>query len=1015
MLQPKRGYVQRWLRTLKTVLLKPRMRGETFRKWVNRNLENSPLAALIDTFQVILGLGVTMIYFYQNWTKFQDVPETIALRNLQIVIGLFFTVDYLARLYAADSRSTFVVSTMSLIDLGTIIPQWLELIIADNSRLKGQASSLKTLRALRFLRAFRLLSLTKTAKGRQGGILFLTVVAIIFCSAGIFQALEKCDYPDQPNCQTLEMYNACYLVVITIATLGYGDLAPKSDNAKVVVIVLIGFTGVFLPLQISRFSDILNRETEYDQAFTLQKEKHPHILICGEVNSGALDFFLRQFLHPDNFNWKDKVVILCPGLPSHNLRRILLSPAYEARVMYLQGSAMLDSDLKRAAAANARMCFVLLNKFSPDGDRNDTASNLLTISLRHHTEDVPIFVQVLKTDNIRHVQMSGATNILCIDELKMGILAKACIVPGFCALISNIIFTLRAQSARSHLWASEYLDGCATMLCRARLPAYLDGCLSFSTLVRILYKEYNMLTIATTGKQHLDMQLFPSKLVLKSFHKLLILTTNPDDANKVDNLSLSVLQKYSDLIPAMDRINDRWNANSLRGKIRSRSSTLMSNVSNMSSRTINSGMLPMHSPKTTAVRRVSVGHVIPCDDDTADSSHVGSKTMVSQFIDKKQPVHPATTHTESPVVALTTPQPRLPDLHVIDPRTAAFGRDLSQHSCSNEMEGEDQFPTNFETTSVPSHTTYASFLDNALPHDLHNHIVLLGMPNKLHDFVAPLRHLETGFQNSTKAVLCVPIVVVALLPMTEKQHASIASFERVYYLHGSPLNETVLREANVFTAKSIVILTNCMQTSFHHEHEDHDIIDLNMIDTDAITLHRFVTEACENVCPAGCPRPTVIIELNRPSSMRFLKDELLRAEPPPVAQAVKALTRKVLSRADDPLDNICHPLYASGKVFISNSLDAMLGSCDRYGSTLDLVQLLTFGEEREGGRVVDLIDLPSGYMDKEFRDLFEYLLRQKDILALGLYRARQKRHSYVFMNPFEGAIVREADKVFVLR
>ncbi|KAG9414691.1 hypothetical protein AC1031_008096 [Aphanomyces cochlioides] len=336
-----------------------------------------------------------------------------------------------------------------------------------------------------------------------------------------------------------------------------------------------------------------------------------------------------------------------------------------------------------------------------------------------------------------------------------------------------------------------------------------------------------------------------------------------------------------------------------------------------------------------------------------------------------------------------------------------------------------------------STNAFAHFLDTTVPSDLAGHVVLFGMPNKLHDFVAPLRHKHPtppDFESSITAMADAPIVIVSLIPMTEKQHASIAMFDKIYYIHGSPLHDYILQEAQIFKAKSIVIMTTCMRTSAqHHDSEEStaDVIDQNMIDTDAITLHRFVTEACESTIPLGDPRPSVVVVMSRPSSMRFLKDDLLRAEHEPVAKVLKALTKRALSRADDPLDNICHPLYAAGqcipraarstlwcvgKVFILNSLDAVLGSCDRYGSTLDLVHLITFGEDDEKGtRVLDQIDIPVTYTDRPFGQFFVDMLEHQDILCLGLYRARFKRHSYVYLNPTDEVIVRKGDKAFVIR
>ncbi|KAF0714656.1 hypothetical protein AaE_011521, partial [Aphanomyces astaci] len=528
----------------------------------------------------------------------------------------------------------------------------------DDSDFKKQANALKTLRGLRFLRSFRLLVFAKTAKGRQAGILFLTVMSIIFCSAGIIQAIEACNNVGDYKCQDLEIYNAAYFVVITISTLGFGDLVPMSSNGKLAVIGLIFSTSILLPLHISRYSDILSRETEFDKSFKAEKERNPHILICGEVNSGALDFFLRQFLHPNNINWKDKVVILCPGLPSNNLRRILLNSAYEQRVVYLQGSAMLDSDLKRAGAANARLCFVLLNKLSTDGDRNDTASNLLTISLRHHTNDVPLFVQVLKTDNIRHVHMSGASNIICIDELKLGILAKTCVIPGLCAFLCNMLFTFRPFYARSTLWASEFLMGCAHDVYEAKVPEYLDGCLNFSTLALILYQEYGILLLAVRVDNHLDMRLCfllasfqPSRVpcpTVKRLHTVFLLATYPDAVNQVETLGLPVLQKYivtllfgllvqKARIPNYPKIVDKWQAKSMTEKLRT---TIRNSVTSIGLAT-NPSMLSMDSSRAIpellkamediAKRRLTgtITRVLPCEteDDIADPSHHDDKDI----------------------------------------------------------------------------------------------------------------------------------------------------------------------------------------------------------------------------------------------------------------------------------------------------------------------------------------------------------------------------------------------------
>ncbi|KAF0682621.1 Aste57867_25258 [Aphanomyces stellatus] len=1111
-----------WLDKLKMIFIRPRMRGESFRKWVSRNMDHSPLATLIDVFQVVLGITVTAIYFHANWKHFQAVAESPTIQNIQIVIGIFFTLDYIVRFFAADSREMFVLSSDSFIDLATILPQWMEMAISDESGFKNQANALKTLRALRFLRAFRLLVFAKTAKGKQACVLFLTVMSIIICTAGIFQALEQCPSPTATNCQTLEIYNACYLVVITIATVGYGDLAPKSEAGRIGVIFLILLTGILLPLQISRYSDILSRETEYDKSFKQQTELHPHILICGEVNSSALDFFLRQFLHPNNINWKDKVVILCPSYPSHNLRRILLNPAYEQRVVYLQGSAMLDSDLKRANASCARMCFILLNKLSQDGDRNDTASNLLTISLRHHTSNVPLFVQVLKTDNIHHIHISGATNIVCVDEIKLGVLAKACVIPGLCAFLCNILFTFRPFHYRSTFWAAEFLAGCAHDIYAARIPKFLDGFISFSTFAFIVYQEFSAILLATSEPNSLDMKLFPSKRTLFHYQRIFILATTPDVVVRIEDLTLAVVQKYALYIPHYHDIATVWHENSIQGKLksmRSRATTTTMNRFSSSRVSLDTSRAP---PELTQAvdnilkRKNSDARVIPVDepggpkgsskithrpsfprlpgeptetldtvsgdatksvdvvtkrrhtgvitrvlptetgddhaavvDDDADERHDDDEHMgnlVARTDDlicfaelapiqqppEEVPAEPSQPHEATPpgktnvpaTTTMTTPEAEPQAAHADDstPPLEPAAPPEDHPMALPSPKKPPMLPPLMRRESV----AFALFMDVNVPANLTNHIILLGMPNSLFDFVAPLRPASQNLPPPRVASgklmpspAPVPIVVISQMPMSEKLHASIAMFNDIYYVHGSALDESVLREASVFSAKSIVIISTCLENPSDHDHEVDaaDTTDQNMMDTDAITLHRYVTEACECNCPDGHALPTIVIELSRPSSLRFLKDEKARTDTAETREVVKMHTKQVLSRVDDPLDNICHPIYAAGNVFISNSLDAILGSCNRHGAIIDLFHLLVFGDPGDDGdaRVLDQIAIPDAFAHTSYGKCVVDLLQKRDVLCLGLYRARPNHHHFVYINPSEDTMIHPNDKLFVLR
>lgn len=127
-----------------------------------------------------------------------------------------------------------------------------------------------------------------------------------------------------------------------------------------------------------------------------------HILLCGEIDNGALRFFLHTWLNTEGERGnRKKVVILAPTLPSNNLRRILIQREYEQRVVYLQGSAMVTADLQRAGAPSAAYCFIMVKKHSETLNQNDTAANLLTCSVRKNNRHGTLSIaQVLLNSTI---------------------------------------------------------------------------------------------------------------------------------------------------------------------------------------------------------------------------------------------------------------------------------------------------------------------------------------------------------------------------------------------------------------------------------------------------------------------------------------------------------------------------------------------------------------------------------------------------------------------------------------
>lgn len=167
----------------------------------------------------------------------------IWLKGIDVAILIIFSLEYLIRFYGAASRLKFFFSFFSVVDLIAIIPLflgWLDLRF------------LRILRWFRFLRVFRFfkfeVSLFKIVT--EDGVIFariiLTLFAIVFICSGLIYQVEH-----QVNPQLFRnFFDALYFSVVTMTTVGFGDLIPLSESGRVVTLLMI-LTGVLvIPWQV---------------------------------------------------------------------------------------------------------------------------------------------------------------------------------------------------------------------------------------------------------------------------------------------------------------------------------------------------------------------------------------------------------------------------------------------------------------------------------------------------------------------------------------------------------------------------------------------------------------------------------------------------------------------------------------------------------------------------------------------------------------------------------------------
>ncbi|BFZ10649.1 hypothetical protein BsWGS_13687 [Bradybaena similaris] len=206
---------------------------------------------------------------------------------------MIFTAEYLLRLYAAPDRWKFMRSVMSIIDVVAIIPYYIGLVISNNDDVSGAFVTLRVFRVFRIFKfsrhsqGLRILGYTlKSCASELGFLLFSLTMAIIIFATIMFYAeknVQETSFTSIPA--------AFWYTIVTMTTLGYGDMTPDTITGKIVggVCSLSGVLVIALPVPVivSNFSRIYHQNQRADKRKAQKKMRETRINMAKNASSAG--------------------------------------------------------------------------------------------------------------------------------------------------------------------------------------------------------------------------------------------------------------------------------------------------------------------------------------------------------------------------------------------------------------------------------------------------------------------------------------------------------------------------------------------------------------------------------------------------------------------------------------------------------------------------------------------------------------------------------------------------------
>ncbi|KFP57952.1 Potassium channel subfamily U member 1, partial [Cathartes aura] len=389
----------------------------------------------------LLNIGALIIYFV-NLAEAEEFKISFPDGILYVDTGFnaFFLLYFGLRFVAADDKLRFWLELNSLVDFFTIPPVFVSYY------LKRNWLGLRFLRALRLLELPRILQFLRITKNNYSiklSKLFAIFISTWLTAAGFIHLVENNGDPwVQPaNSQSLSYFKCMYLVMMTMSTVGYGDVVVQTTLGRTFIIFFIIGGLVLFANFIPEVVEIVESHKNYKSSYEVVSGKN-YIVVCGNITLESVTTFLRDFLLQDKGNVCTEILFLGESLPSLELEAVF--KCYSAYTTFFYGSALNSEDLKRVGMESANACLILADVHSPQPYTEDTSNIMRVLSIKNHYPNTRVILQIIQSrnkvylPNIPNWDWRMGDSIICFAELKLGFVAQSCLVPGLSTLLTNL-------------------------------------------------------------------------------------------------------------------------------------------------------------------------------------------------------------------------------------------------------------------------------------------------------------------------------------------------------------------------------------------------------------------------------------------------------------------------------------------------------------------------------------------------------------------------------------------------
>ena len=269
--------------------------------------------------------------------------------------------------------------------------------------------------------------------------------------------------------EELGLFDAFWWSIVTVTTVGYGDISPATPAGRFVGIVLMMLGIGFLAVLTATIASVFIESKLMENRGMKRVRVKGHLVICGW-----------------NFRGNDIIAELRADQKSKEIPIVVIAdlnekPLDDSHLHFIRGE--IKPEVLEKANLKEAQTVILLSDDHLDTHVRDAKTILDTLTIKSLYPDVYACVEIVESKNVGHCERAKADEIIVVGELSTNLLVQAALDHGITHIITELV---------SNRYGNE--------LYKIEMPSSLVGRTFFEVMCE-LKKKHGILCLAVENRE----------------------------------------------------------------------------------------------------------------------------------------------------------------------------------------------------------------------------------------------------------------------------------------------------------------------------------------------------------------------------------------------------------------------------------------------------------------------------------------------------------------------------------